>query len=147
MKKILHSFMFVLLVLLSVCSGCGTITRGLTQTVHINSSPTGAYVSIDGSPKGTTPVSIDLARRKDHSLKFSKPGYDDARFTIRHKFVSSSLTGNLLLGGIIGIGVDALSGAAYDLVPETVLVTLEPQNEFTIRSSEVEESPPNFTAE
>ena len=117
---------------LSISSGCATVTRGTTQAIHINSSPTGADVSIDGSHRGVTPFSIELARRSDHSLRFSKAGYRDAVFTVRHKFVGSSLVGNLLLGGLPGMAVDAVSGAAYDLEPETVLVTLPRKEELSI---------------
>jgi len=113
--------------LLGISSGCATVTRGTTQAIHINSSPTGAAVNIDGSQRGVTPFSIELARSRDHNLKFSKKGYLDATFTVRRKFSGSSLTGNILLGGLPGMAVDALSGAAYDLKPETVLVTLKPQ--------------------
>ena len=37
----------------------------------------------------------------------------------------AGLAGNVLLGGVIGLGVDAATGAAFDLVPNPLKVTLE----------------------
>ena len=39
------------------------------------------------------------------------------------------MAGNVLVGGIIGVGVDAASGAALDLTPNPVVVTLQPLGE------------------
>jgi len=38
----------------------------------------------------------------------------------------AGFAGNLLLGGVIGMGVDAATGAALDHKPNPVIVTLQP---------------------
>ena len=42
------------------------------------------------------------------------------------KSVGGAVWGNILAGGIIGWGVDAASGAQYNLKPETIFVRLRP---------------------
>jgi hypothetical protein len=39
---------------------------------------------------------------------------------------AAGFAGNLLLGGLVGIGVDAATGAAQDHKPNPVIVTLQP---------------------
>ena len=36
------------------------------------------------------------------------------------------MAGNVLLGGVIGAGIDVASGAMLNLVPNPLVVTLEP---------------------
>jgi hypothetical protein len=103
--------------------GCATMTKGTTQSIAINSSPSGATVIIDGMPMGQTPLTISLARSSNHSGVLSLAGYDDAAFTITRKFTNTTF-GNILFGGLIGVGVDAASGANYDLTPDSIYATL-----------------------
>jgi hypothetical protein len=35
------------------------------------------------------------------------------------------MAGNVLVGGVIGVGVDAVSGAMYDLTPDRISVKLD----------------------
>ncbi len=39
---------------------------------------------------------------------------------------AAGFAGNLLLGGLVGMGVDAATGAALDHKPNPVIVTLQP---------------------
>lgn len=41
----------------------------------------------------------------------------------------AGMAGNVLLGGIVGAGVDAYSGAMDDIVPNPLTVTLEKQEQ------------------
>src|SRR5271170_290576 len=118
-------------------TGCATIINGTTQPIAITSTPSGAKVIIDGGDSTyTTPASVDLARGQDHILSFSKPGYQEQTFTIRHS-MSGVVAGNILAGGLIGWGVDAADGAQDKLTPETVQITLDPA-----RQAEVSEANP-----
>jgi len=112
-----------LVLLLLATGGCATAINGTTQTVYINSIPQGAAVSDNGRPLGMTPVSAVLARGQDHVLTFSMPGYGTTSFAMQRQFKTTT-AGNILIGGLIGIAVDACSGANYELTPQTVLVTL-----------------------
>ena len=113
-------------VLLGACflmSGCATITTGTHQEVSVNSTPQGANVVVNSGHKDVTPCSFKLQRNREHIIKISKDGYRTAQVILRKTFCGST-AGNILVGGIIGMGVDAMSGAMYKLVPKNVEVDL-----------------------
>ena len=55
---------------------------------------------------------------------FSREGYQQQTVTLLH-VISGAVCGNILLGGLIGWGVDACTGAQYKLVPENVHLELQ----------------------
>ena len=114
--------LFLPVMMLSLC-GCATIINSPTQRTPMTSSPMGATVTIDGNQKYTTPTEVQLERKHDHQLLFQKDGYEDLIFVMKH-VVSGVVAGNLIAGGLIGWGVDAMTGAQFKLIPETVSVTL-----------------------
>ena len=114
--------------LLIVCShamGCATVIKGSTQVIPVTSSPSRATLVVDGAATYTTPCSISLKRKSGHQLVFQKPGYEDLTYQV-HTETSAAVAGNILLGGLIGLGVDAATGASNNLVPASVNVTLTP---------------------
>lgn len=114
------------LVLVSVLgSGCATIINGTTQKIPISSVPTGAKVTVDQSTGYTTPTVLDLSRKRNHTLQVSLGGYNTEVITLQ-SVMSGAVMGNLVLGGLIGWGVDAASGAQKRLVPESIHITLQP---------------------
>ena len=104
--------------------GCASIVHGTRQEVSISSNPSEAMVS-DGEVTIKTPGKINLKRNKDHILTITKPGYETESVRIV-RVISGALAGNILAGGVIGWGVDAVSGAQWRLEPETVAITLRP---------------------
>jgi len=126
MRKIPSLFSIAAIsVLLLVGSGCATIIHGTTQKVPVSSVPSGTGVTVDGSTGFTTPTVLELSRSDHHTLQFSLEGYHPE--VMRMESVTSGVVmGNILLGGLIGWGVDAASGGQYRLVPETVHITLRP---------------------
>jgi hypothetical protein len=121
-------------------SGCATIINGTTEPIAITSTPSGAKVRVDGQQSYTTPANIDMARGRDHLLTFHKDGYEDENFTIVHS-MSAAVAGNILLGGLIGWGVDAMDGAQDKLTPETVQITLNPLNPINPASAQSASNP------
>lgn len=115
--------MLVLLLMVVLC-GCATIINGTTQEVSISTTPQGASVKTTDNATCTTPCKLELARKQDHILNISKEGYEETNLTLQH-VLSGAVAGNIILGGLIGWGVDAASGAQYRLVPETVTVDLK----------------------
>jgi hypothetical protein len=105
-------------------TGCATIVSGTTQKVSVTSQPSGAKVTADGKTTSTTPTDFTLERKNDHTLEFSKDGYKSSTVMLK-KTINGMLAGNILIGGLIGTGVDAVSGANNKLIPERVDVTLE----------------------
>lgn len=135
------SIFLVLIATLSVTSGCGTIVRGTTQEIAIDSSPQGAIIQASNGMGGTTPMSIKADRDTALTVKISKDGYKD-HSTILTPHVSgggaAGLAGNILAGGIIGAAVDAGSGAMYDLSPDRVFTVLEKDEHVFENAEKVE---------
>jgi hypothetical protein len=100
-------------------SACATIIHGTRQEVGISSSPTGAEVWVDDVKMGETPVVAKLRRKGTHTVKLVLPGYQPYETTITRS-VSGWVWGNIAIGGLIGLGVDAISGGMYKLSPEQV---------------------------
>jgi hypothetical protein len=104
-------------------SACATIMHGTGQDVGISSTPTGAVVSIDNLEKGKTPLITKLSRKDNHVVKIELAGYQPYEATVVRN-VSGWVWGNIVFGGLIGLGVDAMSGGLYKLSPEQVTGTL-----------------------
>jgi hypothetical protein len=69
-----------------------------------------------------------MKRKSDITVDISKPGCKSVRLNVTHKTSGNggaAVAGNILVGGIIGLGVDAASGASQELVPNPLSVKLE----------------------
>lgn len=110
----------------SIVSGCATIIHGTRQEVGISSTPTGAEVWVDDIKMGETPVVAKLRRKDTHTVKLVLPGYQPYETTITRS-VSGWVWGNIAIGGLIGLGVDAISGGMYKLSPEQVTGSFAPE--------------------
>jgi hypothetical protein len=112
-------------------SGCATITKGTQQTVTVATDPSGATCDMtrDGKPLAVvnpTPGSIPIEKaRGSIAIVCKKPAYKDAAGTLASEFQAMTF-GNIILGGLIGIAVDAASGAMHEY-PTMVTITLEPE--------------------
>ncbi len=115
-------------------TGCATIVKGTTQEIPVASDPENADVSADGQIMGQTPIDISLTRKRDHLVTISKSGFRPKTIAIT-KSTGGAVWGNILLGGLIGWGVDASSGAQYNLSPESINVRLESLEEGEILQS------------
>ncbi len=106
-------------------AGCGTIFGGTSETIQVNSAPSGA--SLTTRPETatfTTPASIRLERKHSYTLIASKEGYDSAEFQIEHKMRGWMLVLDILTFPI-GIIVDAITGGWYKLEPKVASLALE----------------------
>lgn len=134
MKKIkLIKNLTIALLLASVygllLSGCASITRGTKDVLVVNSEPMGAKVCLSNGMMGITPATFKLPRDSVLTVTIDKPGYKTASVLVDHCTATSGavgMAGNIVFGGIIGAGVDAMSGATQDLTPNPVYVILEP---------------------
>lgn len=118
------------------CSGCATIFEGGTQPVTIKSVPEAATISVTNRAgekihTGITPATITLKRgagyfkSESYQVDVSKPGYQSRTLTVSGG-VNGWYVANLLFGGLIGLLiVDPITGAMYDLSPDTVEATLQ----------------------
>lgn len=110
--------MLVFLLCISMTS-CATIIHGKKQDIQVTSTPPGAVVRV-GDIATTTPGEITLDRSKPrYTLVFEKEGYKPVTVELR-RGLDGWLFGNILLGGIIGIAIDFLTGSAYKIYPGDV---------------------------
>ena len=111
-------------------SSCGTITRGTKDTWIVETTPAGASVSTsNGFQCESTPCAIKMPRRSEFVATITLDGYRTHRVNVTNQVSTAggtAMAGNVLVGGIIGAGVDAGSGAMLDLVPNPVQVNLIP---------------------
>lgn len=112
-----------------VLTGCATITRGTTEVLVVNTDPPGAKVEISDGHQCSSPCSVELKRKHDYHVKIVKAGYEPIETDIKSQIVgagAAGMAGNVLVGGIIGVGVDAYTGATKGLKPNPLTVSLEP---------------------
>lgn len=111
-------------------SACATITRGTTEVFTVESTPAGAEVSLsNGMECESTPCAFKVPRKGDLSVIVSKNGYESSEHNIPTQVSGgggAAMAGNVLVGGLIGAGVDAASGAMLEHKPNPLVVTLTP---------------------
>ena len=118
--------------LAAALGGCASVTRGTTENISIASTPAGAEATISGLDVPTsclTPCSIVAKRNADITVSFAKPGYvpEEVQLTKEVPVTGAAgFAGNVIAGGVVGMGVDAVTGAAQDHKPNPVIVTLRP---------------------
>ena len=100
-------------------TGCGTMFGGSRQLIQAASIPEGATVAAAGTAGSRTPTSLSLERKNNYVLEFSAPGYTTQRVDVQ-----KSLRGGIvvldILGGVLPVIVDAITGGWYTLSPEQV---------------------------
>lgn len=117
---------------LVVGAGCATIMSGTTQKVKISSVPDSANVKIERMTgaqsvpywEGKTPTTAKLHRKDSYLVTISLDGYERAEVTVEYGGMNGWIWGNIAFGGILGIVVDAISGADIKLKPDEIRVEL-----------------------
>lgn len=104
-------------------SACASIMHGSNQDVAFSSSPSGATVFVDNQQLGVTPVTAKLTRKDHHLVRLEMAGYQPYETKLT-RGVSGWVWGNLLIGGLPGLAIDAITGGLYKLTPESVEGTL-----------------------
>ncbi|WP_238941577.1 hypothetical protein [Jannaschia sp. Os4] len=69
-----------------------------------------------------------MPRRSDLVATISRRGCRTAQVNVTHHTANAGaagVAGNVLVGGVIGLAVDASTGASQDLVPNPVVVDLD----------------------
>lgn len=110
-----------------VLGGCATVTRGTKDTLVVQSEPAGADVRLSSGQTGKTPATFKLSRKESLVVTITKAGYEPAKVEVVPEVAkagAAGMAGNALIGGLIGAGVDAASGAMNDLQPNPVMVKL-----------------------
>ena len=110
-SKALALFMFLAAGL--AAAGCATIAKGTTQAVAISTpgAPCTLTSAVVGSKVVSTPATITLDKSQENiNLVCKKQCFQDGVGVIP-SHTESMTAGNVLVGGVIGFGVVAVSGA------------------------------------
>lgn len=106
--------------------GCATAIHGTDEVISVDSVPPGASVTVmPGSLELTTPGQIELDRDTEYELLFELEGYEPHVVGVFPQ-ASGATSGNLLVGGLIGMSVDRSTGAAFRLFPNPAVAHLQP---------------------
>lgn len=116
MKKTIISSSLALTLLVS---SCATIVSGSKQNVKFTSNPATATIFIDEVEVGKTPFEIKLARKSEHSVMIKLEGYQTYQTKLTKK-LNGWYFGNILFGGLIGVIIDPITGAIYNLTPKEI---------------------------
>jgi uncharacterized protein YcfJ len=119
----------VCLAALASLGACATVTRGSSDTWTVNTTPSGAAVRTTNQfACDSTPCTFKMPRKSEFDVTITKTGYKVWTGHVTHHVSGAGgagMAGNVILGGLIGAGVDAYSGAMNDLVPNPLTVALE----------------------
>jgi hypothetical protein len=140
-KQAAQTIYRILLLLSSLLAGCASIMNKNLVEVPINTDPPGAKVTVRGH-EVTSPGKLYLARgRGNYQVQIEKEGYEPASVELKESW-DAWMWGNVVFGGILGLGIDLVSRHGYDLEPEqinehlTKRLSLGAANDESTRSSE-----------
>ena len=115
------------LAILAACGillgGCATVVRGTTDKVEIKSNPAGVKIVSSTGHQCVTPCTITVPRKEEFTVTFKPQSGEPVIIPVTTKVSgagAAGMAGNILLGGIIGGGVDVATGASLDHYPNPV---------------------------
>jgi hypothetical protein len=138
------------LLLIPILAGCGTLTHGPLQQIHVNSDPPDAIVRTNGcgTPDATfnTPGTFWASRRADGcTVRISVEGYEPFELILRRAYSGAGREVDidsldeihqpkdalvvLAFLGVLAAGsaaIDWATGGMYELLPPTIAVRLSP---------------------
>jgi hypothetical protein len=110
-------------------AGCATIVKGTSQVVAIDTpGAAGATCELTSSAIGTqtvtTPATIELEKSQHNiSVTCRKQCFQDGAGVIA-SYTEGMAAGNVIAGGVIGLGVDAVSGAMNKYADRTSITMI-----------------------
>ncbi|WP_457091688.1 translation initiation factor 2 [Microvirga sp. P5_D2] len=108
---------------------CATVTRGTTEQITFDSTPSAEMRTSTGLTCPTTPCTLDVSRKSEFVATFSKQGYQSQNVMVQTRVAgagAAGFAGNVLIGGVVGMGVDAATGSTLEHYPNPVNVSLVP---------------------
>jgi hypothetical protein len=121
MKKLLLILIFTITSLFA----SATLFHGTTQTINVDSDPSGASVYVDGNLMGTTPVALNLKKNKYSTITIKKECYKPANIVLQKNFDSVAI-----LDIFWDLSTtDFLTGAISEYTPNSYFVKLQKSSE------------------
>jgi len=117
-----HVSCIVALVAALTTGACATVTRGNSEDVRFTSEPSGATVTTSMGTSCVTPCKMDIKRKQSFFAAF-RHGAETRQIKVMPKTSGEGVAagaGNILAGGLVGIAVDAGTGANLDHMPNPV---------------------------
>ncbi|MFI5263894.1 MAG: PEGA domain-containing protein [Candidatus Kapaibacterium sp.] len=122
MKKITS----LLLLVLFVCfESCAAILSSDHAKLNVDSDPQGARIIVNGEAMGKTPAQLSLDKKKDQTIIFRLDGYENRTAVVASSAGVGWIICDILLGGLIGIVIDAATKSWDVLEKDSIKVTLE----------------------
>ena len=110
--------------MLPMVSACASITQGTRDALLLRTDPEGASaMTSNGYSCAETPCAIEVPKKQGFTVTFEKDGCQPKSVNVITRMSKSggaAVAGNVLVGGIIGLGIDSATGAAKELVPNPV---------------------------
>ena len=113
-------------VLLAGTSACGALFNGGPARLNVTSSPDTAEVWVDGTRRGTTPLSIELSKKTDHTIVYKRAGYQDLTLNVTKKLQAGYVVLDVL-GGLVPLIIDGATKSWYVLDRKDAHGILQPQ--------------------
>lgn len=108
--------------------GCATVTRGTTNQIQIESEPSGASVTTSLNHQCVAPCTLTVNRKDEFTVTFKMEGFKEQQIFVKTILSPDGIAGaagNVLIGGVVGLGVDAATGSTLMHTPNPVKVVLE----------------------
>jgi hypothetical protein len=120
-----------------VLGSCATILSGTDQKVTFNSTPA-AHVVVKSNAgqvvyEGEAPATVKLPKKYTYSVEISLEGYQKQTVPITQSFNAIYLV-NILCGGLVGLIIDPITGAMWNLEPNEINITMKTAMNGTTRS-------------
>lgn len=149
MKWFPATFVAISILLLS---SCASVTRGTNDTIMVTTDQPNAVVSVERADRFLTkseiknnssivgerngkkvlttqsPATFKLKRKGEYLVTASKKGYKTSQVRVTNKISgagAAGMAGNVLVGGLLGIGIDAATGATKNLTPNPLHIKME----------------------
>lgn len=126
-------------------AGCATIVSDSDYMVSVSSNPSAAFTITDANGfevySGETPADVLLPASDGffsgarYILEFKSEDGNNKRMQLKAR-LDGWVIGNIFLGGIIGLAVDASTGAMF-LLPEAVHTNLESADATSLKIVDV----------
>jgi len=116
--------LFLILFLVVSVTGCATLFKQKSRTVHFSSDPNGANIFINGNRMGKTPLPLNLSNKHAVTVVFKKDGYEDKTYIINTKTGTGWVVLDIF-GGFIPVIIDAVTENWYNLDATEINTILE----------------------
>jgi hypothetical protein len=105
-----------------VLHGCQTLSRGKRQAVPATSRPPGVAVFVDGTLAGKTPMTLNLARRDVHVVRFESAGYRpvEVRVTQRKPSLAETILTSFWWAPVGAVVLGLPAYAAWNALDDSV---------------------------